>query len=490
MITENHTPEEIPYGNQFTDAVGLFNQKAAGILFPAFFRAVSCFTEPLYRREMGERYFLRTSSSGLFIWLVATLAALFTGSLIPHILRDFGFHGLASLLGYRYIGVIATGGIGLLFLFFVKENEQWLKTIREDGKVYHSMSKGRPRWEDPLASFGMRFILPVVLFAIAPVTGILFGVSRLLVTLEASRQQAILYDKYLDKIDSQVDAELLGDAMLGKHPVEDTYLYKPLPANMKKDLRENIAAAVTRRPAKVIAGETQNRTASSVQSQPPSQTTPLAPSRAPATSPIKDVPVSGSPTTTSGNSKVVVGLILLVGVVATIWAFSKPNQSSGESSKYTTSSPVASQNAASEKAVTVNNSITGNQAGSETKSVSEPPKTKQDVLETIRTLLENQEREISEFKSKCTDMIAKNDTKITERGAAAMQGYKKQNDAYTQTLQKMVEMEKTDINLMKESLDLIEKNELRQFQSNVKAKIRDMQQERQAFETKIRSLLL
>ena len=62
-----------------------------------------------------------------------------------------------------------------------------------------------------------------------------------------------MYDRYLDVMNAKIEGEHLNDALLGKCAPEVTYLYKPLPTNMKPDLRENIAAAAVGKPVKIIA---------------------------------------------------------------------------------------------------------------------------------------------------------------------------------------------------------------------------------------------
>jgi len=69
----------------------------------------------------------------------------------------------------------------------------------------------------------------------------------------ADQQQAALHDRYLDALDARIEGEFLQNALLGKCPPEITYLYKPLPATLKPELREDIAAAAVGKPVKIVA---------------------------------------------------------------------------------------------------------------------------------------------------------------------------------------------------------------------------------------------
>jgi hypothetical protein len=96
-------------------------------------------------------------------------------------------------------------------------------------------------------------VILVVLLFTAPIMALAFLVSMATSITQAAQQQAALYERYLDALDAQIEGEFLQEAILGKCPPEITNLYKPLPASLKPELRENIAAAAVGKPVNIVA---------------------------------------------------------------------------------------------------------------------------------------------------------------------------------------------------------------------------------------------
>jgi hypothetical protein len=245
--------EPIPFGDEIESSIRSFNKKAAGALAPAFLRALTNATEIFVRKDLGERFFAGAMSGGIMIWGVALLVTYFADNAAGELLHELGFHLLGRILGHHIIGVILNLGLMASFMYFANENAQRLQQFRNEGKTYHSMSRGVPRWgDDPMRNLGIQVGIIAVLLLFAPLTAILFGISRYLSAQEAAKQQAAMYDRYLDAMDAKIEGEHLQDALMGKCAPEVTYLYKPLPANMNPELRENVAAAATGKPVKIV----------------------------------------------------------------------------------------------------------------------------------------------------------------------------------------------------------------------------------------------
>jgi hypothetical protein len=192
-------------------------------------------------------------SGGILIWGVALLVTYFTDSVAGEMLYEMGLHSLGRILGHHIVGVILNLGLLASFMYFANENAQRLQQFRAEGKTYHSMSRGIPRWSNEAQiDIGIQAGIFIALFLFAPLTAILFGISRYLSALAAAKQQAAMYDRYLDAMDAKIEGEYLQDALMGKCAPEVTYLYKPLPANMNPELRENVAAAATGKPVKIL----------------------------------------------------------------------------------------------------------------------------------------------------------------------------------------------------------------------------------------------
>jgi hypothetical protein len=245
--------EEIPFGNEIESSIRSFNKKAAGAMVPVFVRSLTNATEIFFRKDLGERFFTGAMSGGILIWGVAMFLTFFTDTLIGDLLRGVGCYFLAKTLGNHIMGILLNAALLVAFMYFANENARRLQQFRAEGKTYHSMSRGIPRWGDnAMTHIGIQFAIGVTLLLFAPLSGILFGFSRYLSAQEAAKQQAAMYDRYLDAQDAKIEGEYLQDALLGKCAPEVTYLYKPLPTGMNGDLRENVAAAAVGKPVKIL----------------------------------------------------------------------------------------------------------------------------------------------------------------------------------------------------------------------------------------------
>lgn len=159
-----------------------------------------------------------------------------------HLAEMFGSPGFPAVTGF------------LLVLFHVKfgiENLALIGKYRAEGKAYHTMSRGTPRWgkEGVFVAFGMAVVL--LLFNLP--AGVLFVISCFMSSKIAAEQQATIYSRYLDALDQKIEQEYLENAILGTCPTEITYLTKPLDANLNDQMRTDIAAAAVGKPVSIIA---------------------------------------------------------------------------------------------------------------------------------------------------------------------------------------------------------------------------------------------
>jgi hypothetical protein len=225
-------------------------KRAAAEIGSGIKRMLAGGTEPFFRREMGERHLAHNIISyGMFLWFLTTIATLFTGSLIGWFLPE-RFRGVAEM--FMVVGVVLSVGVLVNFVKCCNENIKRLREFRAQRKPYHSRSRGKPRW-NPLDELKIRIGASAVLILFAPVTGIAFVVSMFVTAGLVADQEAAVRSAYLDALDSQIEGQFLQDALLGKHPTENTYLYKPLPESMDAEMREDIAAAYVGKPVTILA---------------------------------------------------------------------------------------------------------------------------------------------------------------------------------------------------------------------------------------------
>lgn len=242
-------------GAMFDSALSSFSKKIASTAWGKFKTQLSTASEPLLRKDMGERYLDSGKLvGGCLIWLVGTLIALYiplARSAAAVMCEVIGWNGLAHLFEFWPL-TLATGG-ALVFLnyrFGIESIAQMAK-YRAEGAAYHTMSRGIPRWGNDTAKVTLGITAALFLFDLP--AGILFLASCGMSAKLASEQQAAIYARYLDALDAKIEQEYLEDAILGQCPTEITQLSTPLPQNMNSDLRTNIAAAAVGKPAKIVA---------------------------------------------------------------------------------------------------------------------------------------------------------------------------------------------------------------------------------------------
>jgi hypothetical protein len=242
-------------GAVMDNALNAMTKKAASTFWGKFKKQLSTASEPLFRKDMGERYLPAGNlQCGCLIWILATAIALCfpsCRSAAAILCKALHWGSLASVFQF-WLFTLATGAM-LASANFAYGNESiaLMAKYRADGTAYHTMSRGIPRWGEnqTLVAIG----ITAVLFLFDLPAGILFLASCGMSAKLAAEQQAAIYARYLDALDAKIEQEYLESAILGQCPTEITQLHKPLPPDMNADLRANIAAAAVGKPAKIVA---------------------------------------------------------------------------------------------------------------------------------------------------------------------------------------------------------------------------------------------
>jgi len=237
------------------NAVAAFGKKALATFWGKFKRQLSTASEPLLRKNMGERYLSGEAlGGGMMIWVVSTLAALYWpdlrsggAMLINHLTS---FHRLGQWMNNISPTIIVGGALVFFHFRFAMESMVIMEKYREEGTPYHTQSRGIPRWEGSLALMPLGIGAALFLFDLP--AGILYVISIGMSAKIAGEQQAAIYARYQDALDARIEQEYLEDAILGQCPTEITQLHKPLPQAMSADLRKNIAAAAVGKPVTLV----------------------------------------------------------------------------------------------------------------------------------------------------------------------------------------------------------------------------------------------
>ncbi len=215
-----------------------FDMKLLGVLASILFKPAAIATEPFFRKNMGERYF--TFANGvlaLMIWGgVGVLNKLFAGA---------GEFDARTAVAYTE----TMGGlIEVAFLILAGANVSAARERQKKGIRWHSMSRGESWFgsENPARDW---IITALVVFGLYELHAALFAafflISRIFSDyLEQQRQQS-LYNRYLDIMDGQVEAEYLQRTMAkGPAPMVTDGIYCPLPRHFKGEHREKVARVV------------------------------------------------------------------------------------------------------------------------------------------------------------------------------------------------------------------------------------------------------
>lgn len=237
------------------NALAELNKKALASFLSKLKLFLATGTEPLLRKNMGERYFSAEHlGGGVVAWsLITGIALMFPDvrSLAAIIFSGMHWYGLANICQHWFL-TAATGGALVFFFFkFGQESLGQMQKYRADGIAHHTQSRGTPRWEGELALVPLGIFIGLLLFDMP--AAIFFVISCATTAKIASEQHAAIYGRYLDALDQKIEQEYLENAILGKCPTEITQLHKPLSSSMNDGLRNNIAAAAVGKSVKVVA---------------------------------------------------------------------------------------------------------------------------------------------------------------------------------------------------------------------------------------------
>ncbi len=232
-------------GRAFEDTLYGFSQRAVGAVAPRFLKGIASASEVFFRKNMGERYFDSNSVGvGVFLWFFATLLSSFCGVLGAKILGVIGLGPLAKILDHGNLFSVFLGLLVITAFIGLAISEKSKASRRRNSPIpRHSMTRGESRIKDPGTEILTKIAASVVLLAFAMPLGCVLVLSLCFCRLLIIKQDEAIYSRYLDAIDSKIEAEQLETALLGNTPLENTYLYKPLDKDMPLDLRVNVAAA-------------------------------------------------------------------------------------------------------------------------------------------------------------------------------------------------------------------------------------------------------
>lgn len=266
---------EMPGARQIDAAINNMNRKLGAYAWNGFKRGLATTSDPLFRKQLGERYFTRgLASGGSVIWLMALILSCWSGSLFHGRLSNMvrGNNEIVTMENYSmYSGqtnmrqqsklppyaLPLFAGLVMMICHAAacSANFAFIAKIRAEGKLYHSMSRGVSRFGD--ATEICLVLSSLALLLLAPFVGLVLVVSKAMSFLAEQKQQEMLWDAYLDQIDQKIESEYLKPAMLGEVDPSITFLAKPLDQKLDPELRKSIANAVAGEPVEIVARKPQ-----------------------------------------------------------------------------------------------------------------------------------------------------------------------------------------------------------------------------------------
>lgn len=268
---------------RFTDSLDRkildFNLKMLGLLAALLLKPLANATEPLFRKNLGERYLTPMGAFVSFcLWsLVKKLADAtpysFQVTPLQESLNRAQCYDAANWV-HTYnlsgkVGWLITAVYGVM---------AWRSLIaaglrRKTGQPWYSMSRGESVFgsENKIRDIIISVVASLILLDVAPPAGALFLVSRFLSYYLEARQQSSIYNQYLDAMDAKIQNEYLQRALdQGEPPSATEGLYCPLPRGMKGEPRARVARVVAGGPFEGDEPETGREP----QKQKPNPTTP------------------------------------------------------------------------------------------------------------------------------------------------------------------------------------------------------------------------
>jgi len=228
-----------------------FNLKFFGFVASILLKPIAAATAPFYRKNLGERYFTEFSLTiGIVLWAAAGLLARSSGSYAITLLYN---HGLPQLGESLYNHGFISWGSGIIMLSFGFLGAQNIRAVRArqvGGAVWHSMSRGESIFgrEDRTRDAVYTLIAIAVLFLLAPALAGFFALSRILTYVLIVKEQRVIYSRFLDLQDAQIESSYREVALRdGPAPTQTGGIYGPLPGRFKGEPRANIARVVVGR---------------------------------------------------------------------------------------------------------------------------------------------------------------------------------------------------------------------------------------------------
>lgn len=222
-----------------------FSLKFLAFLAVVILRPLANATAPLFRKNMGIRYFTMLQLFfGLMVWGIAVKNTnSFTCPLIQHCYAK-GWFRTGDFLERHKIPAKVVDAVGLAYAVLAAWNIRIAFQREKKGQYWHSMSRGES-WFKP-DNFWFEVALSIVLLgilsALSAAAGLLFFTSRAIGFYMHLKEQRMALTQYYDRVDAKIEAKFLNLEISTPKPITETMGFRlMLPPHIKGEQRANVA---------------------------------------------------------------------------------------------------------------------------------------------------------------------------------------------------------------------------------------------------------
>lgn len=222
-----------------------FSLKILAFLAVLVLRPLANATAPLFRKNMGIRYFtlVQLLFAGVVWGFVVKNTNSFTSPVIQHCYAK-GWFRTGEFLERHKIPSKMVNVVSGLYGFLAMMNIIVAFKREKKGEYWHSMSRGESwlRNDSFWVEWGISAAVCAVLFVFSLPAGALFFVSRGIGLYMHLKEQRMALMQYYDRVDAKIEAKFLNLEITTPKPIGETMGFRLLlPPHIKGEQRANVA---------------------------------------------------------------------------------------------------------------------------------------------------------------------------------------------------------------------------------------------------------
>lgn len=222
-----------------------FSLKILAFLAVLVLRPLANVTNPLFRKNMGIRYFTMVQLIfGMFLWSYAHVATSNGETPLAQYLYSKGWFKTGDFVANKHLARKAVDVVGLAYSILATRILVAAFKREKQGQPWHSMSRGESRFgsENIWPELGVSIAVFGILFALSPSAALLFFVSRAIAIYMHLKDQRMALIQYYDRMDATIEKKFLNLENVTPRPLGQTLGFQlMLPKHIKGEQRINVA---------------------------------------------------------------------------------------------------------------------------------------------------------------------------------------------------------------------------------------------------------